>query len=97
MLGEIDFTAMTEDELMAFWKRYHRASRRDAAELCGGRFPGYTNVAATAANYACNLAVAMSCRRRGDERAAQVYDHAAQIALEEIPTELRPMGQVGAH
>ena len=91
-LNEVDFRAMTEDELMAFWKRYHRASRRDAAELCGGKFPGYTGVAASAANFACNLAVAMGCRQRGDERAAKIYEHAAQIAFDDIPERLRPAG-----
>ena len=92
MLAKIDFTAMTENEVMAFWKRYHRATRKDAEALCGGRFPGYTTVAASAANYACNLAVAKGCRRRGDERAARVYDYAAQLALEDIPDRLRPEG-----
>lgn len=89
-LPGIRFDEMGADELMAFWKRYHRASRRDAAELCGGRFPGYTGVAAAAANYACNLAVAMRCRERGDGRGAEVYGAAARIALESIPERLRP-------
>lgn len=91
-LPEIRFDDMDVDELMAFWKRYHRANRRDAAELCGGRFPGYTRVAAAAANYACNLAVAMGCRERGDGRGDDVYRAAARIALESIPERLRPRG-----
>ena len=83
------FLKMTEDELMAFWSRYHRASRKDAAELCGGKFPGYIGAAASVANYACNLAVAKACRRRGDKAAAKIYDHAARISADSVPLHVR--------
>lgn len=89
MLNEINFHEMSADDLMAFWSRYSRASRADAAELVG-RFPGYTVAAADAANYACNLAVAKRCRERGDERAASCYDVAAELARESIPGAVRP-------
>ena len=90
MLNEINFDTMTADELMAFWSRYRRPTRKDAVELCGRKFPGYTGVASSAANYACNLAVARRCRERGDETAAKCYDYAAQISLRDIPPALRP-------
>lgn len=84
-----NFDAMAPDELMAFWSRYHRATRKDAAELVGDRRKGYTNIAATAANYACNKAVAMQCRLRGDIQAASIYEHAAELCYERLPPDLR--------
>lgn len=83
------FTRASERQLMAFWSRYHRARRSDAEALLGSRFLGYTNVAASFANYACNLAVAMGCRASGKDLSAAIYDHAAQLSLDSIPLEHR--------
>lgn len=51
-----DFSRMSSDELMAFWKRYTRPTRRDAAALIGDTRPGFTKVAHKLAAYASNLA-----------------------------------------
>lgn len=84
------FERATSEQLMAFWARYHRPSRRDAEALCGARFPGYTNVAATFANYACNLAVLRGCRERGDsQQAIDCYEHSVVLCFRAIPQELR--------
>lgn len=80
---------MTREDLMDFWKKYHRASRKDAEALVGDRRPGYTNIAATVANYACNKAVAMKCRLDGDIPAASVYELAADRCYESLPADLR--------
>jgi len=58
---------MNRDELWAFWTKFQRGgSRKDAAELLGGRYKGYTTEAASLASYACNRAVSIDCRRRKD-------------------------------
>jgi hypothetical protein len=80
---------MTQEDLMAFWKRFHRATRKDAAELIGDRRKGFTTIAATLANYACNKAVAMTCRLRGDITAASTYEHACELCYAQIPGDLQ--------
>ncbi len=81
--------AMTHDALMAFWKRYHRASRRDAEDLVGDRRKGFTNIAADLANYACNKAVAMTCRLEGKVDTALGYERQADIIHSRLPFDLR--------
>lgn len=80
---------MNPGELMAFWKRYTRPTRRDAEALVGDRRPGFTNVAAKLANYACNKAVAIGCRAKGDVAAAEVYEHSADLCYDGLPPDLR--------
>lgn len=80
---------MSQDELWAFWKRYHRPSRKDAAELIGDRRPGYTTLAALLASYACNKAVAMKCRLDGDITGASIYESHCDLSYERIPQDLR--------
>jgi hypothetical protein len=86
-----DLDDLDNDSLMTFWKRYHRASRKDALELVGAR-PGFTNVAAKLANYACNLAVAMTCRAKGDEQGAEIYDYSVWLCYDGLPTDLQWKG-----
>ena len=83
-----NFDAMTHDELMNFWSRYHRPTRKDAEELLGGKRKGYTNIVATLANYACNKAVAISCRLRGDIQAAMIYEGACELSYDRLPKDL---------
>lgn len=84
-----NFDGMTQGELMEFWSRYHRASRKDAEELVGDRRKGYTNIAAVVANYACNKAVAMTCRVKGDINAALIYEHSADLCYNQLPQDLK--------
>ena len=84
-----NFDAMTKDDLMNFWARYHRPSRKDAAALIGDRRAGYTNLAADLANYACNKATAMSCRLKGSIQSAQVYETHCDMIYARLPTDLR--------
>lgn len=78
------FAKMTEEELMAFWARYHRASRKDAEQLIGDRRPGYIRLATAFANYACNVAVAKGCKRRGDLDGERIYKACARISQEKL-------------
>lgn len=87
MIPNLD--GMTHDDLMKFWKKYHRPKRKDAAELIGDTRKGYTNIAATVANYALLHAVAMTCRKRGDIQAALTYEHAADLAYDRLPDDLK--------
>lgn len=79
----------TQEALWAFWKRYARPTRKDAEALIGDRRKGFTVLASTLASYACNIAVAMECRERGDIQAAQIYEHAAQLCYDRLPEDLR--------
>lgn len=73
---------MTRDELWDFWKTYGRPSRKQAQELLGRKYPGYTTEVASLASFACNRAVMLDCRKRGDKHATKVYRMAAECCLE---------------
>jgi hypothetical protein len=81
--------AMSADDLMKFWSRYHRATRKDAAELIGDKRPGYTNLAATLAAYAVNKSTAMTCRLEGKIQSAKIYEDAADMIYAGLPEDLR--------
>lgn len=84
-----NFDAMTHDALMAFWKRYHRSSRKDAQALIGDRRKGFTNIAADLANYACNKAVAMTCRLEGKIDTATSYERICDSIYSRLPRDLQ--------
>lgn len=83
-----NFDGMTSNELWDFWKKYHRARRKDAEKLVGRR-KGFTRIAAQLAAYASNKATAMDCRRRGDITAAQVYETICNNIYDRLPSDLR--------
>lgn len=78
------FSKMTDDELMTFWKRYHRPTRKDAEALVGDRRPGYTNLAAEYAALACDMAVVIGCKRRGDQNGVECYEQHAELRRDRI-------------
>lgn len=84
-----NFDAMTEDELMKFWSKYHRPRRKDAEELIGDRRKGFTNIAADLANYACNKSVAMKLRLEGKIETALNYEQQCDRIYERLPEDLR--------
>ncbi len=75
---------MSEAELWAFWSRYRRVSRREAAELMGSTRTGYVKAARALANYACNWAVVKACRRRKDKLGVRIYTHCADVSLQDV-------------
>lgn len=81
--------AMSADDLWAFWQRYARPSRKDAAALIGDRRRGYTTLCGALAGYASNKATAMRCRESGDITAAQCYEAIADRIYSELPDDLR--------
>ena len=84
-----NFDAMNPEDLMKFWSKYHRPSRLDAALLVGDRRPGFTNVAATLACYACNKAVAMEQRAKGNVQSAEIYEHHCDLSYNMLPEDLK--------
>jgi hypothetical protein len=80
---------MSDADLMAFWKRYRRPKRKDAAELIGDTRKGYTNLASLLAAYAVNKATAMTCRAKGDIQGAETYEHGCRLVYERLPQDLR--------
>jgi hypothetical protein len=86
---QFNFDTMGADELMAFWAKYNRPSRKAAAELLGHNRRGYMKTAETLANYACNKATAIRCREKGDIQAAQIYESCCDLAYDRLPAEAR--------
>jgi len=85
-----NFDCMESDDLMALWIQYRDMSRAECARLLGGKPKGYTGIGKTIAGYISNKATAMSCRRRGDIRAALMYEGIAdRIYDHDIPAKLR--------
>ena len=84
-----NFDGMSRDDLMAFWARYHRPSRKDAELLIGDRRKGFTTVASALANYACNKAVAMGCREKGDIQAALIYEQHCELSYDRLPVDIK--------
>ncbi len=84
-----NFDAMSANELMSFWARYSRPTRKDAAALIGDKRPGYTTICGTLAAYACNKAVAMKCRLDGDIQGAQIYELHCDQTYDRLPEDLR--------
>lgn len=81
--------AMSSEDLMAFWKRYARPSRKDAEALVGDRRRGFTTISGSLAGYASNKATAITCRLRGDVNAALVYERICEVIYEKLPSDLR--------
>lgn len=80
---------MSEDDLWAFWNRYRRPSRKDAERLIGDRRKGFTIIAMNLAHYACNRAVAMSCRAKGHIQAAEIYEQHTQLSYDRLPFDIK--------
>jgi hypothetical protein len=87
--GVPNLDGMSKDDLWAFWQVYHRPSRDDAEKLIGDRRKGFTNLASSLANYACNKAVAMGCREKGDIKGALCYEKHADLSYERLPEDIR--------
>ena len=84
-----NFDGMTSAELMAFWKKYTRPTRKDAAALIGDTRKGYTTLAARCAAYAVNKATAMTCREAGKISSAQAYESICEQLYNKLPEDLR--------
>jgi hypothetical protein len=86
--GVPNLDAMSDRELMDFWLVYRSPSRKDAEALIGDRRKGYTGLASSLAGYASNKATAITCRERGDIRAAQIYEQICDFIYEKLPEDI---------
>lgn len=87
--GVPNLDAMPADDLMNFWLRYGRPSRKDAERLIGDRRRGFTTISGSLAGYASNKATAMRCRERGDIQAASIYETICERIYEGLPADCR--------
>lgn len=77
-------------DLMEFWARYTRPTRKDAEALVGDRRKGYIGISATLASYACNLHVAYNCQVKSHDRhGVDVYLHSVDRCWEDLPQDMR--------
>ncbi len=83
-----DFDALTIDELMDFWMKYSRPKRADAKALVGYR-KGYIGLSQDLACLAVNKATFISCRDRGDEFAADIYERYCRNIIRSLPEDIR--------
>lgn len=84
-----NFDAMDREELMEFWKKYHRPSRKDAEALIGDRRKRFTSLASTLACYASNKAAAIACRLQGNMPGAQAYELICDRVYDKLPADLK--------
>lgn len=81
--------SMSPNELMLFWKRYHKPTCKDAAELIGDMRTGYMNLTSRLAMLASNIATAKWCRTQGYIPSANVYEDFADRLFNQLPKDLR--------
>lgn len=84
-----NFDAMDPEDLMKFWSKYHRPTRKDAEEIVGDCRPGFTKLASTLACYACNKAVAMEQRAKGNIQSAEIYERHCELVYDRLPEDLK--------
>lgn len=81
---------MSQDELMAFWKRYRKGAKlEDCRALIGDSRKGYTRIANDLANYASNKATAIQCRLNGLLRTALSYEAICDRIYDGLPKDVR--------
>lgn len=85
----LNLDCLDEEHAMLFWVIFHRPTRANAELLVGDRRPGFTAIAAKLATYACNVAVASQCRKRGDIETALSYERHNERLYNELPADCR--------
>lgn len=86
--GAPNLDGLSRDELMTFWARYNRPSRKDAERLVGRR-KGFTTLCGSLAAYASNKATAMRCRENGNIETALSYERIADGIYQRLPADLQ--------
>lgn len=87
--GIPNFDAMTPADLWQFWRDCGMSSvlvpRRIARAVFPDRPKGYVRTCKTLAHYACNKAVAMGLRTKGQIDRALVYEHVCDRIYDRLP------------
>ena len=78
---------MEDDDLMGFWLRHQRG--RKARDIFPNGGKGTRTATGDLAAYAVNKATAMSCRIRGDIRAALIYEKICEDIYDGLPDSAR--------
>lgn len=86
--GAPNLDGMSASDLMQFWHRFNRPSRKDAERLVGRR-KGFTTLCGSLAAYASNKATAMRCRENGNIDAALSYERIADGIYDRLPADLK--------
>lgn len=81
--------AMCRDDLMEFWSKFNRPSRKDAEKLIGDTRRGYTVLAGRLAAYAANKAAEMRCREAGKMGGAESYNNICDNIYNRLPQDLK--------
>lgn len=84
-----NFDCMSAEELLNFWSKYNRATRKDAAELIGDKRKGYLGITSTLVSYAMAKNCAMKLRLEGEIQRATVYEQHCEIYYQTLPEDLR--------
>lgn len=77
---------MDRTELWTFFEDHKQGTHTISARLFPNRPRGYTVAARNLAHYACNKAVAMDCRARGDILGAGIYEGICERIYNDLPS-----------
>jgi len=83
-----NFDAMNQEELRAFWSKWHVTTNRKAVEFLGARVDARTTME-TLANYAINKSTAMGLRIEGRISEAMRYEEHCELAYDRLPADVR--------
>lgn len=87
---DINFDAMDQAELMAFWSKYHIPTREQAVALVGTEgVPDPVDTVETMAAYACAKSCAIKLRLEGEIARALVYEQHCDIYYDQLPEAVR--------
>lgn len=86
--GAPNLDGMSRGDLMQFWARFNRPSRKDAERLVGRR-RGFTSIVSDLAAYAANKATAMRCRAEGKIETALSYERIADGIYDRLPADIK--------
>lgn len=82
----LDHATESEDTLMTYWHVIHCHPVRTARRLFPARLRGYVSATHALGAYASNKSAAIACRRRGDIKAAGVYETICDRIYSELPS-----------
>jgi hypothetical protein len=80
--------AMTQDELRAFWSKWHVTTKEEAGLFLGDRKDA-RKVMESLACYAINKSCAIGLRLEGKIESALTYEQACEIQYEKLPEDVR--------
>lgn len=83
-----NFDAMDPDELLEFWNKWHRPTKKAAVEFTGVRKDA-RKIMETLANYAVNKSCAVRLRVEGNINGATIYEHSCDLCYNQLPADVR--------